>query len=85
MAKELGAFTSLIVELIGLNQDYRDAAVDFVKWLFDGKFLLLGFAVHQNDVPKLENYVGASLSTTNNLLDLQQIAATTCELPGLHD
>ena len=74
---------SYVVDLIGLNQDYRDAVVDFVKWLFDGKFLLLGFAVHHNDVPKLEKYVGASLSTTNNLLDLQQIAATTCELPGL--
>lgn len=78
---------SFVIDLIGTtNRVYRDRTVDFVKWLFQGSFVLLGFAFHHNDVPKLEAHVGSSLSATVNVLDLQQIAAEDAtELPGLQN
>lgn len=78
---------SFVIDLIGTtNQVYRDRTVDFVKWLFHGSFVLLGFAFRQNDVPKLEAHVGSSLPATVNVLDLQHIAAeNAAELPGLQN
>lgn len=78
---------SFVIDLIGTtNQVYRDRTVDFVKWLFHGSFVLLGFAFRHNDVPKLEAHVGSSLPATVNVLDLQHIAAEdAAELPGLQN
>lgn len=78
---------SFVIDLmVTSNQVYRTCTVDFVKWLFEGRFVLVGYAFCHNDVPKLEAHVGVSLLASIHVLDLQHIAADgAAELPGLQN
>lgn len=73
--------SSWVIDLINDSNDYKQGVVDLISWIF-AEPVLLGFSVHHNDIPMLEDYLGESLPTAN-LLDLQQVATASTQVPGL--